>query len=179
MYHDWIFATAIMIMAACTSKSFSNNKKLDIVFRWSVFFLSVPLWIALVFSSVNGWSSLFLLVGLMWWSLRTRVLAFASVPCWLLQVTLTHSNMTFFSWFLYALRFLKAFGCPECASFPLLVLGTQQEDVDKLVEELSDLLPMMSSTMCLRQDFREETHRHAPSLIYVEELSWPGLGVIR
>uniref|UniRef100_A0A8P4K4Y6 Pyridoxal-dependent decarboxylase domain-containing protein 1 n=1 Tax=Dicentrarchus labrax TaxID=13489 RepID=A0A8P4K4Y6_DICLA len=41
------------------------------------------------------------------------------------------------------------------------------------------LVPVMSSTMCLRQDFREETHRHSPSLIYVEELSWPGLGAVR
>lgn len=70
-----------------------------------------------------------------------------------------------------------------CVRFsPLLtaaVLGTQQGDVDDLVEKLSELVPMMSSTMCLRQDFREETHRHSPLLAYVEDLSWPGLGAVR
>ncbi|KAG8006657.1 Pyridoxal-dependent decarboxylase domain-containing protein 1 [Nibea albiflora] len=70
-----------------------------------------------------------------------------------------------------------------CVRFsPLLtaaVLGTQQQDVDDLVEKLSELVPVMSSTMCLRQDFREETHRHTPSLVYVDDLTWPGLGVVR
>ncbi|TKS92464.1 Pyridoxal-dependent decarboxylase domain-containing protein 1 [Collichthys lucidus] len=70
-----------------------------------------------------------------------------------------------------------------CVRFsPLLtaaVLGTQQRDIDDLVEKLSELVPVMSSTMCLRQDFREETHRHPLSLVYVDELSWPGLGVVR
>uniref|UniRef100_A0A4W6D7M8 Pyridoxal-dependent decarboxylase domain-containing protein 1 n=1 Tax=Lates calcarifer TaxID=8187 RepID=A0A4W6D7M8_LATCA len=70
-----------------------------------------------------------------------------------------------------------------CVRFsPLLtaaVLGTQQEDVEDLVEKLMELVPVMSSTMCLRQDFREETHRHAASLRYIEELSWPGLGAVR
>lgn len=59
------------------------------------------------------------------------------------------------------------------------VLGTQPEDVEALVEKLSELVPVMSSTMCLRQDFREEVHRHAPLLIYMEEVSWPGLGAVR
>nr|XP_046272591.1 pyridoxal-dependent decarboxylase domain-containing protein 1 isoform X2 [Scatophagus argus] len=70
-----------------------------------------------------------------------------------------------------------------CVRFsPLLtaaVLGTQQEDIEVLVEKLSELVPLMSSTMCFRQDFREETHRHSPSLIYMEELNWPGLGALR
>ncbi|XP_030581433.1 pyridoxal-dependent decarboxylase domain-containing protein 1 isoform X1 [Archocentrus centrarchus] len=70
-----------------------------------------------------------------------------------------------------------------CVRFsPLLtaaVLGTQQEDVESLVDKLTELVPVMSSTMSLRQDFREETHRHSPSLRYIEELSWSGLGVIR
>uniref|UniRef100_A0A3Q2QIA3 Pyridoxal-dependent decarboxylase domain-containing protein 1 n=1 Tax=Fundulus heteroclitus TaxID=8078 RepID=A0A3Q2QIA3_FUNHE len=70
-----------------------------------------------------------------------------------------------------------------CVRFsPLLtaaVLGTQQEDVDELVQKLLELVPMMSSTMSLRQDFREETHRRAPLLTYIEELSWPGLGAVR
>ncbi|XP_028311366.1 pyridoxal-dependent decarboxylase domain-containing protein 1 isoform X2 [Gouania willdenowi] len=70
-----------------------------------------------------------------------------------------------------------------CVRFsPLLtaaVLGTQQEDVDELVDRLTVLVPVMSSTVCLRQDFREETHRRAPLLMYVEELAWPGLGAVR
>ncbi|KAM4535024.1 pyridoxal-dependent decarboxylase domain-containing protein 1 isoform 1-T1 [Fundulus diaphanus] len=70
-----------------------------------------------------------------------------------------------------------------CVRFsPLLtaaVLGTQQEDVDELVQKLLELVPMMSSTMNLRQDFREETHRRAALLTYIEELSWPGLGAVR
>uniref|UniRef100_A0A672ZT54 Pyridoxal-dependent decarboxylase domain-containing protein 1 n=1 Tax=Sphaeramia orbicularis TaxID=375764 RepID=A0A672ZT54_9TELE len=67
-----------------------------------------------------------------------------------------------------------------CIRFsPLLtaaVLGTQHEDVTELVEKLSELVPVMSSTMCLRQDFREEIHRHPAVLRYVEDMSWPGLG---
>ncbi|KAF7645175.1 hypothetical protein LDENG_00208920 [Lucifuga dentata] len=70
-----------------------------------------------------------------------------------------------------------------CVRFsPLLtaaVLGTQQEDVEVLVEKLSDLVPVLSATLSLRQDFREEAHRHSPTLTYVEELSWPGLGAVR
>ncbi|XP_023278626.1 pyridoxal-dependent decarboxylase domain-containing protein 1 isoform X2 [Seriola lalandi dorsalis] len=70
-----------------------------------------------------------------------------------------------------------------CVRFsPLLtaaVLGTQHKDVEDLVEKLMELVPVMSSTMCLRQDFREETHRHAATLRYMEELSWPGLGAVR
>ncbi|XP_015260213.1 PREDICTED: pyridoxal-dependent decarboxylase domain-containing protein 1 [Cyprinodon variegatus] len=70
-----------------------------------------------------------------------------------------------------------------CVRFsPLLtaaVLGTKLEDVDELVQKLLELVPMMSSTMTLRQDFREETHRRAPVLTYIEELSWPGLGAVR
>ncbi|XP_059203951.1 pyridoxal-dependent decarboxylase domain-containing protein 1 [Centropristis striata] len=70
-----------------------------------------------------------------------------------------------------------------CVRFsPLLtaaVVGTQQEDVDQLVEKLSELLPVMSSTISLRAEFREETHRRAPALRYLEQLSWPGLGALR
>lgn len=70
-----------------------------------------------------------------------------------------------------------------CVRFsPLLtaaVLGTQQEDVEDLVEKLLELVPVMNSTMCFRQDFREQTHQHSPLLIYIEDLSWPGLGAVR
>ncbi|KAM4531643.1 pyridoxal-dependent decarboxylase domain-containing protein 1 isoform 2-T2 [Odontesthes bonariensis] len=70
-----------------------------------------------------------------------------------------------------------------CICFsPLLtaaVLGTQQEDVEDMVEKLVELVPLMTSTMSLRPDFREEIHHHSPSLTYIEELSWPGLGAVR
>lgn len=59
------------------------------------------------------------------------------------------------------------------------VLGTEQEDIDRLVEKLSELVSVISSTLNLRQDFREEIRQHSPSLVYVEELSWPGLGAVR
>lgn len=62
---------------------------------------------------------------------------------------------------------------------PCPVLGTEQEDIDRLVEKLSELVSVISSTLSLRQDFREEIRRHSPSLVYVEELSWPGLGAVR
>lgn len=58
-------------------------------------------------------------------------------------------------------------------------LGTQPEDVDILVEKLLELVPLMTSTMSFRQDFKEETHQRSPYLRYVEELSWPGLGAVR
>lgn len=59
------------------------------------------------------------------------------------------------------------------------VLGTEQEDIESLVEKLCELVSVISSTLSLRPDFRDETHQHSPSLIYVEELSWPGLGAVR
>ncbi|KAM9779718.1 pyridoxal-dependent decarboxylase domain-containing protein 1 [Neosynchiropus ocellatus] len=70
-----------------------------------------------------------------------------------------------------------------CLRFsPLLtaaVLRTQSEDVAGLAEKLSELLPVMLSTMNCRQDFKEETHRLAPYLRYVEDVNWPGLGAVR
>ncbi|KAM8844079.1 pyridoxal-dependent decarboxylase domain-containing protein 1 isoform 2-T3 [Spinachia spinachia] len=70
-----------------------------------------------------------------------------------------------------------------CVRFsPLLtaeVLGTQEENTNDIMEKLSELVPVICSTMCLRQDFREESYRHAPSLSYIQQLSWPGLGAVR
>ncbi|XP_069037148.1 pyridoxal-dependent decarboxylase domain-containing protein 1 isoform X3 [Lepisosteus oculatus] len=69
-----------------------------------------------------------------------------------------------------------------CVRFnPLMtaaVLGTREEDVDALVQQLQDKVPLLNSTLRLRLDFREEVYR-APGLAYIEDLSWPGLGAIR
>ncbi|KAL0993230.1 hypothetical protein UPYG_G00104940 [Umbra pygmaea] len=69
-----------------------------------------------------------------------------------------------------------------CVRFsPLMtaaVLGTQLCDVDVLVERLNELVPVLSCTLRLRQDFKEEVYRHS-SLSYVQDLSWPGLGAVR
>ncbi|XP_057673903.1 pyridoxal-dependent decarboxylase domain-containing protein 1 isoform X1 [Corythoichthys intestinalis] len=65
---------------------------------------------------------------------------------------------------------------------PLLTasdLETQSEDVDNLVKKLLELMPLMTSTMSFRQDFKEELRKHSPYLRYIEELSWPGLGAVR
>ncbi|KAJ0058434.1 hypothetical protein NL108_014640, partial [Boleophthalmus pectinirostris] len=70
-----------------------------------------------------------------------------------------------------------------CVRFsPLLtaaVLGTQAEDVQELVDRLAELLPLLSSTVALRQDFREQALRHRPLLTYLEERGWAGLGAVR
>uniref|UniRef100_A0AAX7TDH7 Pyridoxal-dependent decarboxylase domain-containing protein 1 n=1 Tax=Astatotilapia calliptera TaxID=8154 RepID=A0AAX7TDH7_ASTCA len=70
-----------------------------------------------------------------------------------------------------------------CVRFsPLLtaaVLGTREEDVESIVEKMTELVFVMSSTMSLREDFREETHKRSPSLRYINEFAWPGLGVVR
>ncbi|KAM6957267.1 pyridoxal-dependent decarboxylase domain-containing protein 1 [Aplochiton taeniatus] len=58
------------------------------------------------------------------------------------------------------------------------VLGTQQADVECLAVQLEELVPILSSTLALRQDFREEVYRQ-PTLQYMEVLTWPGLGAVR
>ncbi|XP_023813663.1 pyridoxal-dependent decarboxylase domain-containing protein 1 [Oryzias latipes] len=70
-----------------------------------------------------------------------------------------------------------------CIRFsPLLTaaeLGTQGEDVERLVATLQELVPAMTSTVTYRAAFWEETRRLASSLTYVEEMNWAGLGVVR
>ncbi|CAL8342813.1 unnamed protein product [Merluccius merluccius] len=70
-----------------------------------------------------------------------------------------------------------------CVRFnPLMtaaVLGTQQSDVEVLVEKLLELVPVLSSTLCLREDFRREVQRHSPFLSHIEDFNWPGLGIVR
>lgn len=70
-----------------------------------------------------------------------------------------------------------------CVRFsPLLtaaVLGTQLEDVQLMVDRLTELLPLLSSTMALREEFREQAQRHCPALCYLYERGWAGLGGVR
>ncbi|XP_028840894.1 pyridoxal-dependent decarboxylase domain-containing protein 1 isoform X3 [Denticeps clupeoides] len=69
-----------------------------------------------------------------------------------------------------------------CVRFnPLMtaaVLGTQEADINAVVEKLTELVPLLSCTLRFKQDFREEVYQH-PALTYIEDLNWPGLGVIR
>ncbi|XP_023676589.2 pyridoxal-dependent decarboxylase domain-containing protein 1-like isoform X2 [Paramormyrops kingsleyae] len=70
----------------------------------------------------------------------------------------------------------------SCVRFnPLMtsaLLGTQESDVDAVVEQLVSLVPLLCWTTCLRHHFCEEVSRHN-RLMYLEEPSWPGLGAIR
>ncbi|XP_065589059.1 pyridoxal-dependent decarboxylase domain-containing protein 1 isoform X3 [Cyrtonyx montezumae] len=69
-----------------------------------------------------------------------------------------------------------------CVRFsPLMtsaVLGTEIQDVDQLVNCLKMKLPVLTSTLQLREEFEQEVRRTV-GLLYVEDLSWPGLGVVR
>ncbi|XP_043945108.1 pyridoxal-dependent decarboxylase domain-containing protein 1 isoform X2 [Protopterus annectens] len=69
-----------------------------------------------------------------------------------------------------------------CVRFsPLMtaaVLGTKVEDTDHLVECLKAKIPVLNSTLELREEFKNEVYRTA-GLTYIEDLSWPGVGVIR
>lgn len=58
------------------------------------------------------------------------------------------------------------------------VLGTKVEDTDHLVECLKAKIPVLNSTLELREMFKNEVYRTA-GLTYIEDLSWPGLGVVR
>ncbi|XP_056461049.1 pyridoxal-dependent decarboxylase domain-containing protein 1 isoform X2 [Gadus chalcogrammus] len=70
-----------------------------------------------------------------------------------------------------------------CVRFnPLMTaagLGTQASDVEVLVEKLLELVPVLSSTLRLRDEFRREVQRHSPFLSLMEDLAWPGLGALR
>lgn len=59
-----------------------------------------------------------------------------------------------------------------------VALGTQENDVAALVEKLAEMIPLLCCTLRLRQDFRDEVLQQA-SLSYIEDLNWPGLGVVR
>ena len=47
------------------------------------------------------------------------------------------------------------------------------------MEKLQELVPVLSSTLRLREEFRREVQRHSPFLSLMEDLAWPGLGTLR
>uniref|UniRef100_A0A0D9R6W5 Pyridoxal-dependent decarboxylase domain-containing protein 1 n=1 Tax=Chlorocebus sabaeus TaxID=60711 RepID=A0A0D9R6W5_CHLSB len=69
-----------------------------------------------------------------------------------------------------------------CVRFsPLMtaaVLGTRGEDVDQLVACIESKLPVLSSTLQLREEFKQEVEATA-GLLYVDDPNWPGIGVVR
>ncbi|KFW07299.1 Pyridoxal-dependent decarboxylase domain-containing protein 1, partial [Eurypyga helias] len=69
-----------------------------------------------------------------------------------------------------------------CVRFsPLMtsaVLGTEIQDVDQLVDCLKMKIPVLTSTLQLREEFEQEVRRTV-GLLYIEDLNWPGLGVVR
>ncbi|XP_053219989.1 pyridoxal-dependent decarboxylase domain-containing protein 1 isoform X2 [Podarcis raffonei] len=69
-----------------------------------------------------------------------------------------------------------------CVRFsPLMtsaVLGTEVQDVDQLVDCLKLKVPVLTCTLQLRDEFEQEVKRTV-GLAYVEDFSWPGLGVVR
>uniref|UniRef100_A0A8C0JEX7 Pyridoxal-dependent decarboxylase domain-containing protein 1 n=1 Tax=Chelonoidis abingdonii TaxID=106734 RepID=A0A8C0JEX7_CHEAB len=69
-----------------------------------------------------------------------------------------------------------------CVRFsPLMtsaVLGTEVQDVDQLVDCLKMKIPILTCTLQLREEFEQEVKRTV-GLSYIEDLSWPGLGVVR
>ncbi|KAF2976781.1 hypothetical protein EK904_009308 [Melospiza melodia maxima] len=58
------------------------------------------------------------------------------------------------------------------------VLGTEIQDIDHLVDCLKMKIPVLTSTLQLREEFEQEVRRTV-SLLYIEDLGWPGLGVVR
>ncbi|XP_060116608.1 pyridoxal-dependent decarboxylase domain-containing protein 1-like [Heteronotia binoei] len=69
-----------------------------------------------------------------------------------------------------------------CVRFsPLMtsaVLGTEVQDVDQLVDCLKMKVPVLTCTLQLRDEFEQEVKRTV-GLSYVEDIGWPGLGVVR
>uniref|UniRef100_F6VXE3 Pyridoxal-dependent decarboxylase domain-containing protein 1 n=2 Tax=Ornithorhynchus anatinus TaxID=9258 RepID=F6VXE3_ORNAN len=69
-----------------------------------------------------------------------------------------------------------------CVRFsPLMtsaVLGTQGEDIDKLVACLKTKIPVLTCTLRMREEFKQEVERTA-GLAHVEDLGWAGLGAVR
>lgn len=59
-----------------------------------------------------------------------------------------------------------------------VALGTQENDVAALVEKLGEIIPVLSCTLRFRQDFKDEVLQQT-LLSYIDDVSWPGLGVVR
>lgn len=70
------------------------------------------------------------------------------------------------------------YACPFTFTACSLVLGTEIQDVDQLVDCLKMKIPVLTSTLQLREEFEQEVRRTV-GLLYIEDLSWPGLGVVR
>nr|XP_030739887.1 pyridoxal-dependent decarboxylase domain-containing protein 1 isoform X3 [Globicephala melas] len=58
------------------------------------------------------------------------------------------------------------------------VLGTRGEDVDQLVACIQSQLPVLTCTLQLREEFKQEVMGTA-GLLYVDDPNWPGIGVVR
>lgn len=57
-------------------------------------------------------------------------------------------------------------------------LGTRGEDVDQLVACIRSRLPVLTCTLQLREEFKQEVTGTA-GLLYVDDPTWPGVGVVR
>ena len=58
------------------------------------------------------------------------------------------------------------------------VLGMRGEDVDQLVACIQSKLPVLTCTLQLREEFKQEVEATA-GLLYVDDPNWPGIGVVR
>lgn len=58
------------------------------------------------------------------------------------------------------------------------VLGTRGEDVDQLVSCIQSRLPVLTCTLQLREEFKQEVTATA-GLLHVDDPNWPGIGVVR
>uniref|UniRef100_A0A667HCB3 Pyridoxal-dependent decarboxylase domain-containing protein 1 n=1 Tax=Lynx canadensis TaxID=61383 RepID=A0A667HCB3_LYNCA len=58
------------------------------------------------------------------------------------------------------------------------VLGTRGEDVDQLVACIQSKLPVLTCTLQLREEFKQEVTGTA-GLLHVDDPNWPGIGVVR
>uniref|UniRef100_A0A8P0T790 Pyridoxal-dependent decarboxylase domain-containing protein 1 n=1 Tax=Canis lupus familiaris TaxID=9615 RepID=A0A8P0T790_CANLF len=58
------------------------------------------------------------------------------------------------------------------------VLGTRGEDVDQLVACIQSQLPILTCTLQLREEFKQEVTA-AAGLLHVDDPNWPGIGVVR
>jgi hypothetical protein len=57
-------------------------------------------------------------------------------------------------------------------------LGTRGEDVDQLITCIQSKLPVLTCTLQLREEFKQEVEGTA-GLLYVDDPNWPGIGVVR